>query len=148
MLDSGFSARETVLRFERHDRSPDKLSAILITHEHGDHCRGVASCARRFGVPVWMTAGTFAALKGQFDADADIRLINPHESFAIGDIEVQPFPVPHDAREPCQFVFTDGDMRFGFPAHGLPRRRELLTHPIHRHRQAGQLIMSIKNEVA
>lgn len=114
MLDSGFSARETVTRIARHDREHDMLSAILITHEHGDHCRGVASCARRFGVPVWMTAGTYSALKGQFDADADIRLINPHERFAIGDIEVQPFPVPHDAREPCQFVFSDGDTRLGF----------------------------------
>ena len=114
MLDSGFSARETALRFERHDRDHDQLSAILITHEHSDHCRGVASCARRFGVPVWMTAGTFAALKGQFDADADIHLINPHERFAIGDIEVHPFPVPHDAREPCQFAFSDGNSRLGF----------------------------------
>jgi phosphoribosyl 1,2-cyclic phosphodiesterase len=114
MLDSGFSARETAARLERHDRHPDGLSAILITHEHGDHCRGVASCARRFGVPVWMTAGTYSALKDQFDGDADIHLINPHERFAVGDIEVQPFPVPHDAREPCQFTFTDGDTRLGF----------------------------------
>jgi len=114
LLDCGFSARETSARLARHDRHHSKLSAILITHEHGDHCRGVASCARRFGVPVWMTAGTYSALKGQFDADTDIRLINPHEAFAIGDIEVQPFPVPHDAREPCQFTFSNGDMRFGF----------------------------------
>ncbi|MHB8622527.1 MAG: MBL fold metallo-hydrolase [Sulfuricaulis sp.] len=114
MLDSGFSARETVTRFERHDRNHDALSAILITHEHGDHCRGIASCARRFGVPVWMTAGTYSALKNQFDETSDIRLINPHERFAIGDIEVQPFPVPHDAREPCQFTFSDGRTRFGF----------------------------------
>ena len=90
------------------------LSAILITHEHGDHCRGVASCARRFKIPVWMTAGTYSALKGQFDEEVDIRLISPHEPFAIGDIEVHPFPVPHDAREPCQFAFTDGNTRLGF----------------------------------
>jgi phosphoribosyl 1,2-cyclic phosphodiesterase len=114
MLDCGFSARETALRFERHDRDTEKLSAILITHEHGDHCRGVVSCARRFGVPVWMTAGTHSALKGKFDDEADIRLINPQESFSIGDIEVHPFPVPHDACEPCQFVFSDGNTRLGF----------------------------------
>ena len=114
LLDCGFSARETVARLERHDRHHSRLSAILITHEHNDHCRGVASCARRFGVPVWMTAGTWSALKGQFDGEADIHIINPHEKFAVGDIEVQPFPVPHDAREPCQFVFSDGDSRFGF----------------------------------
>ena len=114
MLDSGFSARETMARLARLDRDHETLTAILITHEHGDHCRGVASCARRFGVPVWMTAGTFSALKGQFDGTEDIRLINPHESFAVGDIEVRPFPVPHDAREPCQFVFSDGGARLGF----------------------------------
>ena len=114
MLDSGFSARETEMRLARYDRDPDGLNAILITHEHGDHCRGAASCANRFGVPVWMTAGTYSALKHQFDEKADIRLINPHERFAIGDIEVQPFPVPHDAREPCQFTFSDGNARFGF----------------------------------
>ena len=114
MLDCGFSARETMARLTRHDRNHEMLSAILITHEHGDHCRGVVSCARRFGVPVWMTAGTYSALKEKFDADADIRLINPHERFAIDDIEIQPFPVPHDAREPCQFTFSDGNTRFGF----------------------------------
>lgn len=114
MLDSGFSARETITRLARHERNHDSLTAILITHEHGDHCRGISSCARRFGVPVWMTAGTYSALKHQFDETADIRLINPHERFAIGDIEVQPFPVPHDAREPCQFTFSDGNKRFGF----------------------------------
>ena len=113
MLDAGFSARETRTRLERHDRHHDDLSAILVTHEHGDHCRGVASCARQFGVPVWMTAGTHSALKSQLDG-ADVRLFHPHEPFAIGDIEVIPFPVPHDAREPCQFVFSDGDTRFGF----------------------------------
>jgi phosphoribosyl 1,2-cyclic phosphodiesterase len=114
MLDSGFSARETAMRFERHDRDYRHLDAILITHEHSDHCRGVASCARRFGVPVWMTAGTYAAIKDQFDATMDVRLINPHERFAIGDVEVHPFPVPHDAREPCQFAFSDGNSRLGF----------------------------------
>ena len=114
LLDCGFSARETSARLARHNRHQSKLSAILITHEHGDHCRGAASCARQFGVPMWMTAGTWSALKDKFDEDADIHLINPHERFAIGDIEVQPFPVPHDAREPCQFTFSNGDMRMGF----------------------------------
>jgi phosphoribosyl 1,2-cyclic phosphodiesterase len=113
LLDAGFSARETRARLERHDCDPGRLSAILLTHEHGDHCRGVASCARRFGVPVWMTAGTYSVLKRELDG-ADVRLFSPHEPFALGDIEVIPFPVPHDAREPCQFVFCDGDRRLGF----------------------------------
>ncbi len=114
MLDAGFSARETLLRLARFDRSGEQLSAILITHEHGDHCRGVVSCARQFGIPVWMTAGTLSAMKDDVRDSLDVHVINPHEIFSIGDIEVQPFPVPHDAREPCQFVFSNGDVRLGF----------------------------------
>ncbi|MHB8729916.1 MAG: MBL fold metallo-hydrolase [Sulfuricaulis sp.] len=142
MLDSGFSARETAVRLERHDRHADGLNAILITHEHGDHCRGVASCARRFGVPVWMTAGTWSALKDRFDEDADIRLINPHERFAIGDIEVQPFPVPHDAREPCQFTFSDGDARFGF----LTDIGSITTHVVDMLRDCDALVLECNHD--
>lgn len=61
-----------------------------------------------------MTAGTWSALKSQLDPGIEVRLINPHEAFAVGDIAVQPFPVPHDAREPCQFIFSDGAARLGF----------------------------------
>ena len=113
LLDCGFSARETSLRLERLRRTSESLTAILVTHEHSDHCRGVASCARQFGVPLWMTPGTFSALKEQLDGITDIHFINPHEAFVIGDIQVQPFPVPHDAREPSQFVFSNGDVRLG-----------------------------------
>jgi len=102
------------LRLERLDREAGRLAAILITHEHGDHARGVASCARQFDLPVYMTAGTYTALKNQLDGIPNIQLITPHERFAIGDITVQPFPVPHDAREPCQFVFSNGESRMGF----------------------------------
>jgi len=102
------------LRLERLDREAGQLAAILITHEHGDHARGVASCSRQFDLPVYMTAGTYTALKNQLDGIPNIQLITPHERFAIGDIAVQPFPVPHDAREPCQFVFSNGESRMGF----------------------------------
>jgi phosphoribosyl 1,2-cyclic phosphodiesterase len=142
MLDSGFSARETELRLARHDRDPDGLSAILITHEHGDHCKGAASCASRFGVPVWMTSGTYSALEDHFDETADIRLINPHERFAIGDIEVQPFPVPHDAREPCQFTFSDGNTRFGF----LTDIGSITTHVVDVLRDCAALVLECNHD--
>jgi phosphoribosyl 1,2-cyclic phosphodiesterase len=114
LLDCGFSARETVARLNRVGREPAGLTAILLTHEHSDHVNGVAASARRFGVPVWMTRGTRAALGKEATALAEARCFNPHQSFAIGDIEVQPFPVPHDAREPAQFVFSNGAARLGY----------------------------------
>lgn len=94
---------------------PDDLSAILITHEHDDHVGGLGPVARRLKVPVYMTAGTARAVQATDPGELpEIRQFNPHARFAIGDIEVRPFPVPHDAREPAQFVFSDGDTRLGF----------------------------------
>lgn len=114
LLDCGFSARETATRLNRLGCEPQALTAILLTHEHCDHVGGVVATARRFGVPVWMTRGTRAALGAEAAALAAVRCFNPHQSFAIGDIEVRPFPVPHDAREPAQFVFSNGAVRLGF----------------------------------
>jgi len=80
----------------------------------GQHVGGVARLARKYELPVYLTYGTLTALNGARSRIAQITLVDSHTPFAIGDIEVHPFPVPHDAREPCQFVFTDGDTRFGF----------------------------------
>ncbi len=111
LVDCGFSCAETEKRLARLSLQPTDLAAILVTHEHGDHISGVASLSRRYRLPVWMTAGTEAAHKG--GELVDYRCINSHCEFRIGDLQVHPFPVPHDAREPCQFVFSDGRRRLG-----------------------------------
>lgn len=111
MLDCGFSLAAVGRRLDRLGRSASDIDGLVVTHEHSDHIGGVARFARRHGVPVWMTAGTWAAAR---DRDLpEIRLFNCHEPFAIGDVELNPMPVPHDAREPCQFVFSDGARRLG-----------------------------------
>lgn len=112
LLDCGFTLKETAARLGRLALTPTELTAIVVTHEHGDHIRGVGPLARKFGLPVWATSGTAQFLKRE-DADLDVHEFSPHQAFAIGDIALEPFPVPHDAREPCQFVFHDGDDRIG-----------------------------------
>jgi phosphoribosyl 1,2-cyclic phosphodiesterase len=114
LLDCGFSARETAYRLQRLARDVSDVAAILLTHEHSDHVRGVGALARRWDIPVWMTEGTRAALPADVGALPRVRTFSPHEAFEIGDLRVQPFPVPHDAREPCQYVFSDGDARLAF----------------------------------
>ncbi len=111
MLDCGFSIREIERRLARQGKRAEEITAVLVTHEHGDHIRGVGPLARKFGMPVWMTGGT-AQVHQAVTGDV-LRVFNPHESFTVGDIQVDPFPVPHDAREPCQFVFGDGARRLG-----------------------------------
>ncbi len=112
MLDCGFGLSETVARLSRLGLEPAQLNGILVTHEHADHLGGVAKIARKFNLPVWLTFGTASESQDEF-ATLMVQYIDSHESFSIGDIELQPYPVPHDAREPAQFVFGDGAKRLG-----------------------------------
>ena len=109
LIDGGFSARELERRLARLDVSPASLDALIITHEHGDHWRGVVRFSRRHQLPVWLTPGTHAARRA--DDLGHIELYSPHEPFAVGDLELFPYPVPHDAREPAQLVVGNGDKR-------------------------------------
>lgn len=113
LLDCGFGPRETLSRLSRLGLSPADLSGILVTHEHGDHIAGAFGLAVRHGLAAWMTHGTFAgAPQGRRDIPR-VELIDSHQPFQVGDLEIHPFPVPHDAREPVQFVFSDGRHRLG-----------------------------------
>lgn len=112
LLDCGFSLKETAARMARLGLVPESLSGILVTHEHSDHISGVARLARKHSIPVWLTHGTLRAQEATF-AEIDITEIDSHNLFAIGDVQVQPYPVPHDAGEPVQFVFGDGAKRLG-----------------------------------
>lgn len=114
LLDCGFSMREAVRRMLRAGVDPEDLAGIVVTHEHSDHIGGVGALARRYSLPVWLTAGTRAAANGQLGELPETRQFDPHTPFAIGDLAVEPYPVPHDAREPAQFVFSDGDGRLGY----------------------------------
>ena len=111
MLDCGFSLRETEQRLERLGYGAETLTALLLTHEHSDHIRGAGPLARKYDLPVWGTRGTLAHPGlGRLPHTVPIDV---HRALQIKTIQVQPYPVPHDAREPCQFVFSAGEKRLG-----------------------------------
>lgn len=113
LLDCGFGPRELTERLARMDLKPGDFAAILVTHEHSDHSAGVFKCARRHGLEVILTHGTLAAITRDSGPLPRLRVIDGHSPFAIGELTIHPFPVPHDAREPVQFVFSDGYHRLG-----------------------------------
>ncbi len=112
MVDCGFGIAETGERLARLGLAPDDLTAVLVTHEHGDHLGGVAKFANKYRLPVWLTHGSLAFAQDELDPHL-VREVDSHARFSIGAIEVRPYPVPHDAREPVQFVFNNGRGRLG-----------------------------------
>lgn len=111
MVDCGFYLRDAENRLRAFGVEPASLSGILVTHEHNDHIGGVSRLARKYQIPVWLTNGTHSAWLDP--VVPTLNRFNPHESFTIGELQVQPFPVPHDAREPCHYVFAGGGFRVG-----------------------------------
>ena len=112
LMDCGFTLEDTKARLERVGLEPRDIAAVVVTHEHDDHLGGVARFAKRYAIPVYLTRGTLQWLPVDFPAVL-IRCIDSHTPFAIDAVSVEPFPVPHDAREPVQYVFSDGAARLG-----------------------------------
>jgi phosphoribosyl 1,2-cyclic phosphodiesterase len=109
LLDNGFNGRQLRLRLARAGLAPDDLDAIVLTHEHGDHVGGVATLLNRRSLPVYCSAGTARAA-----ALADgVVVLQAGETVAIGALRLEPYAVAHDAAEPLQYVFGDGDRRLG-----------------------------------
>ncbi len=115
LLDCGFGLKEAVRRLESRGVAAESLDAILVTHEHVDHAGGVARLARCYDIAIFASHGTRAAmLRMPLDCEPGrIRVVCSHTPFTVGALRIEPFPVPHDAREPTQFVFGAGERRLG-----------------------------------
>ena len=115
LVDLGLNLRDTERRLARLGLAPSDLAGILVTHEHGDHACGVFDFAAAHNVPVYLTYGTLVALEAEGKVIEGVKLVivTGRESFCVGGMEVTPFTVPHDAREPVQYVLSDGQFRLG-----------------------------------
>ncbi|MDR6887021.1 MULTISPECIES: MBL fold metallo-hydrolase [Variovorax] len=112
LVDCGFGLRQLDLRLAKAGLAATDIDAIFVTHEHGDHIGCAHSLSRRNRIPVWMSEGTWLATGGR-DFEGRLNLARDDAEFAVGDIAVQPFTVPHDAREPLQLRCSDGARTLG-----------------------------------
>jgi phosphoribosyl 1,2-cyclic phosphodiesterase len=120
LVDAGISCRETCKRLKTLGEDPQTLSAILITHEHSDHVYGLATLAKKLRIPVFMTEATHQAwaraLRNEKGERPQLEKFEPFESgrrFQVGDIEVKPFTIPHDAADPVGFTFRAEGVKIG-----------------------------------
>lgn len=108
LIDCGTSGKRIFNALSELCIPPEGISAIVVTHEHIDHTKGVGVVARKLKVPIYATGGTHRTMNAGVIPDDCIYHINADIPFAVGDIEITPFEIPHDAAEPCGFTFTDG----------------------------------------
>lgn len=116
LIDGGLSARQIVLRLKQCGVTPEQLDGVLLTHEHGDHVCGLDVLCRKIGVPIYCNALTAEAIRcdQSLDRHRNWRIFRTGAEFAICDITVQTFPVPHDAVDPVGFAFYAGSSSLGF----------------------------------
>ena len=121
LIDAGLSCRETFKRLRALGEKPEQLSAILITHEHSDHVAGLQRLAAKLSVPVFLTEPTHREWgRAMRDAEGKVPELPKLERFAsgsgfqIGNIEIRPFTIPHDAADPVGFTFRAEGIKIGF----------------------------------
>ena len=111
LVDCGMSGKRLEQLLSEIGMSGADLSAIMVTHEHIDHISGVGVVSRRYGLPVYATEQTHAAMKvGRIDED-NVRIIEPDRPFDIKDICVDAFSIPHDAAAPVGYRFFCGNKK-------------------------------------
>lgn len=112
VIDCGFSLREFETRLARAGLQPSELDAVFVTHEHGDHVGCALGLARRHGLPLWTSRGTWRAIGGG-DSGIEPNFARDGEPVAIGALRLLPYTVPHDAAEPLQLRCSDGAASLG-----------------------------------
>ena len=112
LVDCGLGLTQLDKRLRQAGMLADQIDAIFVTHEHGDHIGCARQLALRERIPVYMSHGTYMAI-GAPDFDGLLRIACDSLPFEIGALQVRPFTVPHDAREPLQLTCSDGDLRLG-----------------------------------
>jgi phosphoribosyl 1,2-cyclic phosphodiesterase len=112
LIDAGLSKRETYARLEAIGETTDDFDAIVVSHEHTDHISGLRALALDLNVPVYISPGTRDALRWDPRLRA-FELFSAGEKFSIGDIEITPFSIPHDAADPVAFTLEAEGIRIG-----------------------------------
>ena len=112
LIDAGFTLKQLDARLGAAGLMAAQIDAVFVTHEHGDHIGCAAEFAQREQIRLWMSQGTHRAL-GSPVLDGLLHLARDDEAISIDALELRPFTVPHDAREPLQVTCSDGARRLG-----------------------------------
>ena len=142
LVDIGLSCKKIEEALASIEESPNSIDAILITHEHSDHIKGLSTISNKFDIPVFATRETFDAMPLQTEkiSNKNINYFSPNEKFNINDLEITPFSIPHDAANPCGFTINNSK-------HQLSIATDIghMTNDIVKHLEGSELLLLESN---
>jgi phosphoribosyl 1,2-cyclic phosphodiesterase len=113
LIDAGLSGIEIERRMASRGLDPKQLDGIVVSHEHNDHIQAVGILARRFKLPVYISDGTYTAARVQLGRIDTVRNFSCGVPFQVGQLELHPFSISHDAMDPAGFTVTSNGTRIG-----------------------------------
>jgi phosphoribosyl 1,2-cyclic phosphodiesterase len=113
LIDAGLSAKATAERLSSLGVRLEEIQAILVTHEHTDHIRGLAALAGRYGIPVFANSDTARGILAASGVMLPLKIFSTGESFSFGDLEIHPFSIQHDTLDPVAFTIRVGSSKLG-----------------------------------
>ncbi len=116
LIDAGLSAKAITERLSQIGVELSEIDAILVTHEHTDHIRGLDVLSSRWNIPIFANGDTAKALLSLFRETPRLKIFSTGEVFEFGDIEVHPFSIQHDAVDPVAFTIKTEGIKVGFCA--------------------------------
>lgn len=143
LIDAGFSLRQIRKRLEKIGRTPENLTAVLITHEHSDHVQGLVQLSEKLRVPIYCNRATQQALQYQVQGQLECRLFMTGSPFELEDVVVEPFSVPHDAQDPVGFLLRTVEGNIGY----LTDLGHATKLALERIRQANVLLLESNHDV-
>lgn len=116
LIDAGISFKALTERLGAIEVDIGEIDAILITHEHGDHIRGLEKTAKQLDIPIFANSETAKATLGEMRSRPRFKIFSTGESFEFGEMEIHPFSVQHDTLDPVAFTIRMGEIKFGICA--------------------------------
>lgn len=113
LIDAGLTCKQLLIRIEQAGEDPGRIKAIVVSHAHSDHIKGVGVLSRKFNIPVFLNRGTWAASKSSLGKIARVEIFETGRTFEIDCFRIHPFSVPHDCSEPVGFRISNGATRIG-----------------------------------
>ncbi|MFP4475561.1 MAG: MBL fold metallo-hydrolase [Desulfatibacillaceae bacterium] len=144
LVDAGLSGKEIIRRMTLHGLSMEDVHAMVVSHEHIDHVRGVGVLARRFAIPAYFTRATWTAAPASLGEIPEVRRFVAGNTFPIGTLSVHPFSISHDAADPCGFTIKAGGVKVGI-ATDLGIATGMVRHHL---RNCNALLLEANHDVA